>query len=190
MTLLSDGEILAEMKRGAIKALPFVRGNLGPDSLDITLGDEVLIFKQSCDNAPIDPLKKDGLERCFESVRIDDRFILRKNQFVLANTTERISLSNNISAMLEGRSSLARFGIMVHMTGGVVHAGFGAKQPSTLTLEIYSVNPNDIILKPGMKIAQLSFFKLSSPASEGYDAKSGSKYVAQTSPVPPRIYLD
>lgn len=190
MTLLSDDGILAEMKRGAIKALPFVREHLGPDSLDITLGDEVLIFKQNCDNTPIDPLKKDGLERCFEKVRVGREFVLKKNQFILANTAERISLADNISAMLEGRSSLARFGIMVHMTGGVVHAGFGSKTPSTLTLEIYSVNPNDIVLKPGMKIAQLSFFKLSSPASEGYDAKSGSKYVAQTSPVPPKIYLD
>ncbi len=187
MALLSDEEILAEIKAGSIKIEPFDRQFLGPDSIDIRLGSDVLIAKAV--GKTLDPLSKENPD-FFEKKKINGAFTLEPGQFILSNTFEKIGLSNRIAAQIEGRSSLGRYGIMVHMTAGIIHAGFGSKSPSTLTLEIYSVNPNSVLLHEGMKIAQLSFFKLNREVEQGYDFKEGSKYVGQTAPERPKVYMD
>lgn len=181
MSLMSDVEIEEAIKKKDIKIIPFERELLGPNSLDIRLGHEILVSKKR--NIVIDPRNP---EKFFEEVYIEDKFILEPYQFVLGTTLEKISLSTNIAAQIEGRSSLGRLGIMVHMTAGIIHAGFGAKEPSTLTLEIYSVNPNKVILYPKMKIAQISFFSLERAVSKGYDFIEKSKYVSQSKPLPPK----
>ncbi|MBI4399238.1 dCTP deaminase [Candidatus Micrarchaeota archaeon] len=187
MSLLSDSDILEAIEKQSLKILPFRREHLGPDSIDICLGREILVCNKI--NRQIDSRKKDV--ECFEKVAINNEpFVLKTHQFILANTEEKISLSNEIAATIEGRSSIGRLGILVHMTAGIIHAGFGSKEPSTLTLEIYSVNPNDLLLHAGMKIAQLSFFKLNRKATTGYDFIESSKYIAQKSPEPPKVYLD
>lgn len=181
MSLMSDIDVTEAMDKGEIKVEPFDRKYLGPDSLDITLGNEILVSKAV--GKTIDPNKP---ENFFESRKIDGSFTLEPGQFVLGTTAERISLSESVSAQIEGRSSLGRLGIMVHMTAGIIHAGFGAKEPSALTLEIYSVNPNSVYLHAGMKIAQLSFFRLNRKASKGYDFMPTSKYVQQDRPLAPK----
>ncbi|VVB97931.1 dCTP deaminase, dUMP-forming [uncultured archaeon] len=181
MSLMSDIDVLEAIGKGEIRIEPFERKFLGPDSLDIQLGNEVLVSKTV--GKTIDPNKP---ENFFESRKIDGSFVLEPGQFVLGTTKERISLSDAVSAQIEGRSSLGRLGIMVHMTAGIIHAGFGAKEPSSLTLEIYSVNPNSVYLHAGMKIAQLSFFRLNRKASKGYDFMPTSKYVSQDKPLAPR----
>lgn len=179
--MMSDNDVLEAIERGEIKVEPFEKGLLGPDSLDIRLGNEILMSKAV--GKPIDPHKP---ENFFESRKIDGTFVLEPHQFVLGSTLERISLSDTIAAQIEGRSSLGRLGVMVHMTAGIIHTGFGSKSPSALTLEIYSVNPNSVYLHAGMKIAQLSFFRLGRRASRGYDDVPGSKYVQQEKPLPPK----
>ncbi|MEW6528554.1 MAG: dCTP deaminase [Candidatus Micrarchaeota archaeon] len=181
MSLMSDTDVIEAINKGEIGIKPFDKKFLGPDSLDIRLGDEMLVSKII--KKTIDPNKPKNF---FVSKKIKHSFILKPMQFVLGTTLERISLSNNIAAQIEGRSSLGRLGIMVHMTAGIIHAGFGAKGPSTLTLEIYSVNPNDVYLHAGMKIAQLSFFKLNRKVSKGYDFISTSKYLNQNGPRAPK----
>ncbi len=181
MSLMSDIDVMEAMEKGEIRIDPFDRKFLGPDSMDIRLGNEVLVSKTV--GKTIDPNKP---ENFFESRKIDGAFTLEPGQFVLGTTSERISLSEAISAQIEGRSSLGRLGIMVHMTAGIIHAGFGAKEPSALTLEIYSVNPNSVYLHAGMKIAQLSFFRLNRKASKGYDFMPTSKYVHQDRPLAPK----
>jgi dCTP deaminase len=181
MSLMSDKDIREALSKGEIGVVPFEERFLGPDSLDIRLGDEILVSKGI--GRTIDP---NSPEDFFDRVSIDGSFKLESAQFVLGTTLERISLSDSVSAQIEGRSSLGRLGIMVHMTAGIIHAGFGAKKPSALTLEIYSVNPNPVLLHPGMKIAQLSFFRLNRSASRGYDFMAGSKYVSQSGPLPPK----
>lgn len=181
MSMMSDTDVLDAVRKGDIRVEPFERGLLGPDSLDIRLGDEILISKAV--GKAIDPVKP---ENFFESRKINGSFTLEPNQFVLGTTLERISLSDCVAAQIEGRSSLGRLGIMVHMTAGIIHTGFGSKSPSSLTLEIYSVNPNSVYLHAGMKIAQLSFFRLGRKASRGYDELSTSKYVSQERPLPPK----
>lgn len=188
MSIMSDYEILEAIKAGEIKIEPFEKANLGPDSLDIRLGREFLLSKNV--GRTLDPLKKG--EDYFEKVTMaqKDAFMLGHHQFILANTFEKIGLSDGIAAQIEGRSSIGRFGIVVHMTAGIIHAGFGSKKPSTLTLEVYSVNPNPVLLHPDMKIAQLSFFRLGKRASKGYDDIAGSKYVGQKGPQAPKGYMD
>ncbi|MBU0585900.1 dCTP deaminase [Candidatus Micrarchaeota archaeon] len=179
--MMSDIDILEAMETQEIKVEPFEKSLLGPDSLDIRLGNEILVSKAI--GKTIDPTKP---ENFFEAKEIDGSFLLEPHQFVLGTTLERISLSDSVAAQIEGRSSLGRLGVMVHMTAGIIHTGFGAKSPSALTLEIYSVNPNSVYLHAGMKIAQLSFFKLGRKASKGYDFMSTSKYVQQEKPLPPK----
>lgn len=181
MSLMSDIDMIEAIGKGEIRIDPFEKGLLGPDSLDIRLGNEILVSKTI--GKTIDPAKP---ENFFESRKINGSFTLEPGQFVLGTTLERISLSDAVAAQIEGRSSLGRLGIMVHMTAGIIHAGFGAKGPSALTLEIYSVNPNSVFLHAGMKIAQLSFFRLNRKASRGYDFIPTSKYVSQDKPLPPK----
>jgi dCTP deaminase len=189
MSIMSDAEILEAMEKGEIAIEPFDKSFLGPDSVDIRMGSELLLSKNV--GRTLDPMKKDEVSY-FEKVSLkkNEPFMLGHHQFVLANTLEKISLSQNIAAQIEGRSSIGRFGIVIHMTAGIIHAGFGSKKPSTLTLEVYSVNPNPVLLHPGMKIAQLSFFHLGRKALKGYDSMKGSKYVGQNAPVAPKAYLD
>lgn len=181
MSLMSDIDVLDAIEKGEVRVEPFDRSLLGPDSLDIRLGNEVLVSKTI--GRTVDPNKP---ENFFEEQKINGSFTLEPGQFVLGTTMERISLSESVAAQIEGRSSLGRLGIMVHMTAGIIHAGFGAKEPSSLTLEIYSVNPNSVYLHAGMKIAQLSFFRLNRKASKGYDYIERSKYVYQSKPLPPK----
>lgn len=185
--LMSDVEILEALEKRELAIEPFSKENLGPDNVDIHLGSELLVCRKV--GGTLDPLKKNNGE-WFEKVSLEKPFELKTHQFILANTKEKISLSNSIAAAIEGRSSIGRYGIVVHMTAGIIHAGFGAKTPSTLTLEIYSVNPNPVLIHQNMKIAQLSFFRLGKPAHTGYDFSSGSKYVGQSAPEAPKVYLD
>ena len=189
MSIMSDAEILEAIEKGELRMEPFERASVGPDSVDIRLGSELLLSKNV--GKTLDPMKKGEVDY-FEKVSLKEgeSFMLGHHQFVLANTLEKIGLSEGIAAQIEGRSSIGRFGIVIHMTAGIIHAGFGSKKPSTLTLEVYSVNPNPVLLHPGMKIAQLSFFRLGKKALKGYDAIAGSKYVGQDAPVAPKAYLD
>ncbi len=180
MALLSDEEILKEMEAGHLRIEPFNKELLGPDSLDIRLGNELLLAK----NIP-EVIDSRNPANFFDEVKIDDDgFVLSPGDFVLGTTLEKISLPDHIAAQIEGRSSLGRLGVMVHVTAGIVHVGFGKLKPSRLTLEIYSVNPNPVRLFPGMKIAQLSFFSLSKPVGKGYDELPSSKYAGQEKPLP------
>ncbi len=182
MSLLSYQEIIDSVKSGAICIEPFSEELVGPDSVDIRLADTLLVAEKT--NTTIDPRNPQSF---FKEVKIPkDGFVLKPQAFVLGATLEKIGLGQNIAAQIEGRSSLGRLGIMVHVTAGIVHAGYGMCKPSRLTLEIYSVNPNPVLLVPGMKIAQLSFFTLKNETTKPYDKKRGSKYIGQEKPMPAR----
>ena len=188
MTILSDKEIMREIKSGNLKMTHFEKSMLGPDSIDIRLGDSILEARKI--GKVIDPRDKKSCN-FFSEKKIDrDGYVLKPQSFVLGHTLERIGLPNNIAAQIEGRSSIGRLGIVVHMTAGIIHAGFGGKEPSSLTLEISSVNPNEVLLFPGMKIAQLTFFRLGESATLGYDSLPGSKYIKQLTAEAPRSYME
>jgi dCTP deaminase len=185
--IMSNIEIENAIRKGEIILMPFESENLGPDSIDIRLGNKLLIAKKT--GKIIDP--KNNINMEFDEVYLDEKpYAIKPGDFVLGSTYEKIGLSRNITAQLEGRSSIGRLGIVVHMTAGLVHAGWGYKQPSTLTLEISSVNPNPVYLYDKMKVAQISFLRHGTPPNIGYDDNSNNKYSKQEGPLPSRIHKD
>ena len=100
---------------------------------------------------------------------------------------ERVALPDDIVATLDGKSSLGRLGLVVHQTAGVIDAGFDGH----ITLELANMANLPITVYPGMRIAQLSFLTLSTPADHPYgSSKLGSKYQGQAEPTPSRYYLN
>ena len=104
-----------------------------------------------------------------------------------ASWPERIALPDDIVATLDGKSSLGRLGLVVHQTAGVVDAGFDGH----ITLELANVANLPITVYPGMRIAQLSFMTLTTPADRPYGSGAlGSKYQGQAEPTPSRYHLN
>ena len=116
----------------------------------------------------------------------DTPFIVHPGDFVLGVTAEKITLPDNIVARVEGRSSLGRLGIVVHSTAGFVDAGFSG----TITLEISNLNTVPVALYPDMRVCQLAFETMTSPADIPYGAKSCSKYQNQVLPEESKVGLD
>jgi len=101
-----------------------------------------------------------------------DSISIGPGQFILGHTLEYIKLPNDVAAQIEGRSSFARLGLQIHMTANLVEAGFDG----CLTLEIANCGHSTIKLYPGMRIAQLRFFKMVSAPNTPYGKMSGTKY--------------
>ena len=98
---------------------------------------------------------------------------------------ERIALPDDIVATLDGKSSLGRLGLVVHQTAGVIDAGFDGH----ITLELANMANLPITVYPGMRIAQISFMTLTTPAEHPYGCGGlGSKYQGQAEPTPSRYY--
>lgn len=103
---------------------------------------------------PIDPAEpQEALTRLVE-VAENQAFVLHPGEFILGSTCETVSLSNDLAARLEGKSSLGRLGLLTHSTAGFIDPGFSGQ----ITLELGNVATLPIKLWPGMKIGQLCFF--------------------------------
>lgn len=173
--ILSDNDILKALERKEIVVNPFKRENLGPCSLDLTLDDKITIFRSI---SLINPFDKDSIRRATEEIRIEGGYEIAPGEFILGMTRERISISKGYAATLEGLSSLARIGIIVH-AAGLVNPGTGIIKPAPLVLEISNRGKSYVLLKPGMRIVQIIFHKLTTESSIGYDERKNSKYVGQ-----------
>jgi len=181
LAMLSGKQIKECIMNKEIIIEPFEDKFLGPDSIDIRLGNQIMVAKNIAD-----VIDSDNPANFWEAKDISERgFILNPNQFILGTIHEKIGIGNGLSCQIEGRSSVGRMGIMVHVTAGIIHAGWGITNPSRITLEMYSVNPNPVILRPGIKIAQLTFVRLDEAAEKGYDEMSG-KYTGHSNPHPPK----
>jgi dCTP deaminase len=113
-----------------------------------------------------------------------EAFILHPGEFVLGSTLERVRLPEDVAARLEGKSSLGRLGLLTHSTAGFVDPGWNGD----LTLELSNVANLPITIYPGMKIGQIAFLRLTSPAEKPYGAERGSKYQGQRGPTPSRYF--
>jgi dCTP deaminase len=184
--LLSDRDIRAEIDTERVRLEPYDPGMVQPSSIDVRLDKFFRLF----DNHKypvIDPAKdQPELTRLVE-VDPDDGFVLHPGEFVLGSTLETVSLPDDLAARVEGKSSLGRLGLLTHATAGFVDPGFSGH----VTLELSNVATLPIILWPGMKIGQLCFFRLSSPAENPYgSAKYGSHYQGQRGPTASRSYAN
>ena len=184
--VLSDRDIRAEIAAGRIVIDPYIPEAVQPSSVDLHLDRRFRVFRNS--RYPFIDVRADQPELT-ELVEIggDDPFILHPGEFVLGSTLERVELPNDLVARLEGKSSLGRLGLLIHSTAGYVDPGW----EGNLTLELSNVANLPITLYDGMKIGQISFQRLSSPAEVGYgDASIGSKYRGQRDPTASLYHRD
>jgi dCTP deaminase len=182
--ILSDRDIRAALKEGTVRIEPFDEADVQPSSVDLHVDRYFRTFNNHR-HAFIDV--KEPMENLTEQVEVaaDEAFILHPGEFVLGSTAEYVGLPNDLVARLEGKSSLGRLGLLIHSTAGYVDPGFEGH----LTLELSNVANLPITLYPGMKVGQISFFELSSPAENPYgSSKVGSKYQGQHGPTPSRYF--
>ncbi len=182
--LLSDKDIRAAIDAGRVGLEPYDPAMVQPSSVDVRIDRYFRVFENH--RYPhIDPaVEQAELTRLVEPDR-DEPFILHPGEFVLGSTYEVVSLPDDVSARLEGKSSLGRLGLLTHSTAGFIDAGFSGH----VTLELSNVATLPIKLWPGMKIGQLCFFRLSSPAEAPYGSGAqGSRYQGQRGPTPSRSF--
>jgi dCTP deaminase len=182
--LLSDRDILAEIDAGRVALNPWDPAMLQPSSIDVRLDRFFRVFENH-KYPHIDP-SEDQPDLTREVVPDgDDPFILHPGEFALGSTYEVVSLPDDVAARVEGKSSLGRLGLLTHATAGFIDPGFTGH----VTLELANVATLPIKLWPGMKIGQLCFFRLTSPAEHPYgSAKYGSRYQGQRGPTPSRSF--
>ena len=182
--LLSDRDIRSELDSGRIGLDPLELDMVQPSSVDVRLDRFFRLF----DNHKyqhIDPAKdQPDLTRLVE-VDASEAFVLHPGEFVLGATFEVVTLPDDVAARLEGKSSLGRLGLLTHSTAGFIDPGFSGH----VTLELSNVATLPITLWPGMKIGQLRFFRLTSPAEHPYGSeKYGSRYQGQRGPTASRSF--
>ena len=175
------------MQAGRVVVDPLGPNAVQPASVDVRLDSEILVFRNNV-RTHIDV--KQNVDDVTERVILDDPdrpFILHPGQFALGSTLETITVPDDIMARVEGKSSLARYGLLIHSTAGFVDPGWDGQ----LTLEFSNVGILGITLYPGMKIGHISFSHLSTPSDNPYGSGVlGSKYQHQSGPVASKYYLN
>ena len=164
--LLSDRDILAAQAEGHISLDPWTPEMVQPASIDVRLDRFFRLFNNHA-YTYVDPAENQGeLTEQFE-VAPGEPWILHPGEFALGSTWEYVKLDPTIAARLEGKSSLGRLGILTHSTAGFIDPGFEGH----ITLELSNVSTLPVKLWPGMKIGQMCFFQLSSPAEHPYGSQ-------------------
>jgi len=177
--MLSDRSLREALDAGRIEVDPLGEQAIQPSSIDLRLAPEFRIFRNHT-RGLIDV--REDLEDLTELVEIkgDEPFILHPGEFVLGSTLERVKVPDDLVARIEGKSSLGRLGLLIHSTAGFVDAGWNGQ----LTLELSNVASLPITLYPHMKIGQISFMQMTTPADNPYGSSEiGSKYQDQEGPV-------
>ena len=154
---------------------PLEESQIQPASVDIRLGNMFSIIEDL--PAGIIDLENEIQYRTMET----ERYVLLPGQFVLATTREYISLPDNLTAFVEGRSSLGRMGLFIQ-NAGWVDPGFKGE----ITLELFNANRCAIELKAGRRIGQLVFSLMDEAAENPYNGK----YQGQTGATGSRVFLD
>ena len=182
--LLSDRDILKEIDSQRVTIEPYDPAMIQPSSIDFRLDRYFRVYENHRYPHNDPAADQTYLTRIVEPEG-DEPFILHPGEFVLGSTYEVVTLPDDIAARVEGKSSLGRLGLLTHATAGFVDPGFSGH----VTLELANVATLPIKLYPGMKIGQLCFFRLSSPAEHPYgSAKYGSRYQGQRGPTPSKSF--
>ena len=182
--ILSDRSIREELAAGRIVIDPLDPRSVQPSSVDLRLDRLFRVFLNH--TTPVIDVKR-NLEELTRLVEIDadDAFILHPGEFVLGSTYEHVGVPDDLVARIEGKSSLGRLGLLIHSTAGFIDAGFAGH----ITLELSNVASLPITLYPGMKIGQVSFLQMTTPAANPYGSSAvGSKYQGQRGPTPSRYW--
>jgi dCTP deaminase len=176
--ILSDRSIREAIARGRLGIEPFDPALIQPSSVDVRLDRRFLVFRNT-KRAYLDVKQPaDDLMELIE-VRPDEPMFLHPHEFVLGNTIERVHIPDDLVGRLEGRSSLGRLGVVIHSTAGFLDPGYLGH----ITLEISNLANLPVALYPGMRIGQISFVQMSTPAERPYGP-------GQALPTASRLYLD
>lgn len=173
--ILSDKTIYKMTADKALVVEPIEKEQIQPASVDIRLGNTFAIVEDS----PTGIIQMD--KKITYKTIVSDSYLLLPNQFVLATTIEYFELPNDITAFVEGRSSLGRMGLFIQ-NAGWVDPGFKGE----ITLELYNANRCAIELKAGRRVGQLVFAKMDESALNPYKGK----YQGQKGATGSRVYLD
>src|SRR3989344_5776627 len=159
--ILSDKDIKVYLKSKKLIIEGFDEKNIQAGWVDLSLGNEFRLFK-STSQPYIDVANP-------------------KNQ-----TDEKIKIPSDLAAYVDGRSSLGRLGLVVHVTSGFVDPGFAGR----LVLEMTNVGKIPLAIYPKMRICKLVFFKLSSEAERPYSSRKDAKYQDQENVDASKIHED
>lgn len=161
--ILSDTSILQAIVSGDIIISPFNLDFVNPNSVDLTLAPKFKVYTEEV----LDPRKEN---KFIELTVPEEGYVLTPGEVYLYACNERIGVKNNIRGKVEGKSSLGRLGLFVHVTAGFIDTGF----EGSLVLELVATKP--IRVYPNMKICQVEFAQVVGNINETYDQKRGSKY--------------
>jgi dCTP deaminase len=183
--ILSDRSIAEAIASGRLGIEPFEPKLIQPSSIDVRLDNKFLVFRNT-KRAFIDV--KQPADDLMEMIDVgpDEPMFLHPHEFVLGSTIERVRMPDDLVARLEGRSSLGRLGVVIHSTAGFIDPAFDGH----VTLEISNLANLPVALYAGMRIGQLSFSLMTTPAERPYGPARGSKYSGQNVPTASRLYLD
>jgi dCTP deaminase len=172
--ILTDSQILTRIDDGRIVIQPFHRDQLGTNSYDVRIGYKLLTYT----NHLLDPRKENPTT---EIIIPEDGMYLQPQKLYLASTIEWTE-TNDCVPVIEGKSSLGRLGLFIHITAGFGDVGF----KGNWTLELMAVQP--IKIYPNMKIAQISYhLPLGTPIFR-YDQKDDAKYSEQSGVTASKYY--
>jgi dCTP deaminase len=184
--VLSDGQIKEKINSGRIVIEPFDESCIQPASYDLHLAHQFKIYRSHA-NEIIDP--RCGVDGMMEDIVLGDgeSFILHPGSFALGLIDEKTGVDSKHIGRLEGKSSLARLGLIIHTTAGYLDPGNNLR----LTLELFNASPLPIKLYPGMKIAQIAFEEMSRACERPYGSPGlGSKYYGDESITESKMHLN
>ena len=173
--ILSDRTLFKRLGAGTLSITPLDKEQVQPASVDIRLGNTFSIVEDL--STGIITLKDEVRYKTINT----DTYILLPGQFVLATTMEYVSLPDNLTAFVEGRSSLGRLGLFIQ-NAGWVDPGFQGE----ITLELFNANRCAIELKAGRRVGQLVFAEMDDTALKPYNGK----YQGQKGATGSRVYMD
>jgi len=186
MSILVDFEIRKEAAAGKLIIDPYEDRLIQPNSYDVRLSNRFSWHEPAADQV-IDPYDSQSVLQGLVHV-VDDSVVMQPGQFILGATLEKLCLPRDLVGQLTGKSSLARLGVMVHVTAGFIDAGF-SHPPAQITLEIVNVGNRPVRLHAGMPIAQMVFTR-TAECQVAYNEKPGAKYNGQPAAAHSRYYLN
>lgn len=175
--ILSDRHIKEAIKNKHIFIDPYNEKYIQPASVDLHLDRYFLVYDIK-NNYVID--SKKPIDHMMTEIVIDDNqpFVLHSGDFALGMVHETTGVSSSYVGRLEGKSSVGRMGILIHVTAGFLDPGNSLK----MTLELYNTSNLSVMLYYKMPIAQMAFELLSSECDRPYSVKNGGKYVGDLKP--------
>lgn len=156
MSLLARSELIKLIRSGELKVEPFEESQVGAGSIDLRLGNDFRVFRKGARSLRV--TDEADYERITEAIRVEDgeELLVRPGELLNGITKEKLTLPESLAAFIEGRSSLARVGLITHLSSGFIHPGTSNRT----VLEIANVSPVPLRITPGTRICQVIFLEV------------------------------